>query len=391
MGEVASVQSGQFTVETNDGRSSEQVTADLHEQDRASKTKAGDDEPDLSKAGSDLGKKGGEASAEAKKAKPKIKPIPDEKPEEKSEEKAEAKPEDEADEKQETKGESTEEKAEDQKDEDKERRRKKNRTTARERVVQATREAAEAKRARDEADRRVAELEARLARLEKPVQDSAVSTERGQDPSLNKKPKAPKIEEYDDLGKFLDDWGNHIRQETISEMRNETEQRRANEDRDRQTWGRIEEFSEATREHYLNGDYDTEMVDQLRSTLQLSEGEEQSAVNWLADALVFGVPPEDAGRYLLYLSEHPDEFQRFSTLSSAHAVSHELGKLEARLEAATAGTPGPRRETVSKAHPPVKPVTGAPHVGDTDPAPKEGESLDAWIKRTKRKVRGKQY
>ena len=65
---------------------------------------------------------------------------------------------------------------------------------------------------------------------------------------------------------------------------------------------------------------------------------------------------------LKWLSEHPDDAQRISTLHPAEAY-REMGKLEARLEAASPPVSGPAR-VVSSAKAPIKPLGTSPPVED---------------------------
>jgi hypothetical protein len=67
-----------------------------------------------------------------------------------------------------------------------------------------------------------------------------------------------------------------------------------------------------------------------------------------------------------HLSEHPDDFQRLSTLHPIQIV-RELGRLEARMDAASPPGTAPRAPQLSQAKPPVRPVTGAPSTSDEDP------------------------
>ena len=64
---------------------------------------------------------------------------------------------------------------------------------------------------------------------------------------------------------------------------------------------------------------------------------------------------------LQWLSAHPDESQRLSTLHPADTY-REMGKLEGRLEAASSSR-GPAR-VVSNARAPIKPLGTSPHVSD---------------------------
>jgi len=80
---------------------------------------------------------------------------------------------------------------------------------------------------------------------------------------------------------------------------------------------------------------------------------------------------------MLYLSDHPDEAQRIATLHPVLAI-REMGKLEARFEAAGSGpvsTP-----PMSTAKPVVKPVTGSPLTVERDEY-RDDEPFEAHFKR----------
>ena len=78
-----------------------------------------------------------------------------------------------------------------------------------------------------------------------------------------------------------------------------------------------------------------------------------------------------------YFEEHGDEFQRIAALTNPRAVSREMAKIEARLESATAGDSTKRDEDVSRAAPPVRPVTGKPYVTESGEW-KPGMTLDDY-------------
>ena len=63
---------------------------------------------------------------------------------------------------------------------------------------------------------------------------------------------------------------------------------------------------------------------------------------------------------LQWLSDNPQESQRISTLHPAETY-REMGKLEARLEAAPSRASA---RVVSNAKPPVRPLGTSPHVAD---------------------------
>jgi hypothetical protein len=89
---------------------------------------------------------------------------------------------------------------------------------------------------------------------------------------------------------------------------------------------------------------------------------------------------------MLYLEEHPDALQRIAALSNPRAVSREMAKLEARLESAAAGTRAkPDKEEVSKAAPPVTPVTGTPYVAEGG-EPDISKGFDSYHKARQKQI-----
>jgi len=67
---------------------------------------------------------------------------------------------------------------------------------------------------------------------------------------------------------------------------------------------------------------------------------------------------------LQYLSAHPDDSQRLSTLHPAE-VYREMGKIEERLSAASPTSSGPAR-VISHAKPPIQPLGTSPHTPDAN-------------------------
>lgn len=81
---------------------------------------------------------------------------------------------------------------------------------------------------------------------------------------------------------------------------------------------------------------------------------------------------------MVYLSQHPEELQRIRALSISEEIKIEMRILARTLGAASTAT-SPKRE-VSKAPQPIRPVTGGPHIDDSD-EPDENAPLSAFIKR----------
>lgn len=325
-----------------------------------------EEKPDPSKAAAELGKLGGEAAAKArakaakeakkaeKQAAPEVEPAGEPEPE-----KVEAKAE-----------ESEEEQPE--KPEEKEKPLGKPRDDPRARMLEATRKEAEAKRAlaaeRAERERDRAELQRlkeefeTLKRGSKPSEGAEAKQDYGSKP----KPKAEEFEDYEAYLDARDEWN----QEQWAEKQRRQEQESA---RERQVHTAITAFVESTADIK---DEIKDTIGQLASSFQLQPGQKETGENWIANELIFS--PESARTLALYLHEHPDELQRIAALQTPRAVSREMAKLEARLEAVTAGNGSETEKVVSKAPPPIKPVSGASYVADSEYKP--GMSLDEYAR-----------
>lgn len=89
----------------------------------------------------------------------------------------------------------------------------------------------------------------------------------------------------------------------------------------------------------------------------------------IADEIVFA--GDKAPQVMLYLSEHPDEFQRIKALPTWQEIQVEMKLIARSLNGAGPTATAPKAQ-VSKAHPPVRPVTGAPSATDAVPDEKAG-------------------
>jgi hypothetical protein len=157
------------------------------------------------------------------------------------------------------------------------------------------------------------------------------------------------------------------------EWEREQWQRAHEENVDRALTSRLNSFRESVKPHMENI---SEEVLSLRAEFQLADGEQPTGENWITNELVFS--PESAPALMLHFTAHPEELQRIAALPNPRAVSREMAKLEARLDAATTGASSKRDSDVSRAAPPVKPVTGKPYV--TESGYREGMSLDEYYK-----------
>lgn len=98
---------------------------------------------------------------------------------------------------------------------------------------------------------------------------------------------------------------------------------------------------------------------------------------------------ENPAALMQHLHDHADIFQRLLTLHPIQAIK-EMGKLEARLEAAHSGPA--KAPIVSQAKPPMKPVGGAPVVSDDAPGDDASDEEHAAymnrLERARRRGRG---
>jgi hypothetical protein len=334
---------GGFTVTSNSGISEAQLERDL-------KPKSDDA---ASRAGSELGKRGGKAAAEkraAEKSDLKAEQTePDEKPEP-----VEAKAE--PDEKPEAKAEEPEKPPEEKKGDP--------RHDPKARMLEATRKEAEAKRALAAEREARAAVEARLEALERSAPRDEPGRGRPRDLPDTVKPTPDGFDSYEE---YLDARDAYNRKAWEAE----SIRLRQAEQVDRAIGEQKRKFAEVT---VPNLEKYSEEVLSLQTEFQIPEGAKPTGSNWIANELFFS--PESAPTLMLHLTEHPEELQRIAALISPRAVSREMAKIEARLEAATTAT-SPEREDVSRAAPPVRPVTGKPYVTESDEW-KPGMNLDDY-------------
>lgn len=366
-GPVVATQVGGWMVESNSGASASDISENL-----APKESGESEEPDPSKAASELGKLGGKASAKAR-AKAEKEAKKAEKAAAPESESGTENPEVEA------KGEEAEPEKAEEKPEEKPL--GKPRDDPRARMLEATRKEAEAKRAlaaeREERARERAELAQLKADIEALKAGKAAPAEDKAEPKRNAKPSPEEFEKYEDYLDARDEWNR-------SEWEAKTKREREQSESERQVNAMFETFYNATSEIR---DTIRDTVGQLRSSWQLRPGEREDASNWLANELLLApqdYSPEIARALALHLHEHKDELQRIAALKSPRAVTRELASIVTRLEAATTGTSSETDRPVSKAPPPIKPVAGAPYVAESDDF-KPGESFDAYYARMKKK------
>lgn len=340
-----------WTVQSNEA-SGEEIQKDLESVAEKKETKK--EEPDASTAAAVLGKKGGEAAAAARK----IKPIPLRK---------EAKPAGDVDTPRgdaaldgnsaagtEPGGDEPTQAGPDEKPLGKPR------DDPRARMLEATRKEAEAKRQAAEYQRQLAERDAELARYRQgqPPQQQQPQEQPWQYAKPPFKPE--EFAEYEDFIAASMAWN---RQQWLEEMQHQQAVDAAAQELDNHiiSWQDRTKSALPTLE-----DFEAKVAEPVRMLMPtqaaLVQGLPVGPLNTVADEIMSS---EQAPALMLHLSEHPDVLQRLATLPSVQAVQREMARLEAKVEAASAGTSVPTPAPISKAKPPVRPVTSSPPV-DTD-------------------------
>ena len=347
MSEGATVAVGGFEITSNHESADEMVAAlkpkeeartDPHEVTPGTEAEEEGPKEKLSKAASELGKKGGEAAAakrareaqEAKPAKavPKVEKDPDGADVDESKETPEDKP------------------------------LGKPRDDPRARMLEATRQASELKKqlAQERSEREKLAAEVAAIRQAPPRQE-----QRSEPQAPQGRPQRPQMEQFETWEQYLDARDQWNRMQWAAEHDQAQSRRRYHETLDGHVNGFHKAISETRKTDPEFLDKISDEVLNLVPTFRL-QGQASTAANWIADDFVFS--PETAPALMLHFTEHPQEFQRIASLTSPRDVTREMAKLGARLDVAAAGTHS--RPEVSKAKPPVRPVTGSPQTADSD-------------------------
>lgn len=304
----------------------------------AGKPVAPEEQSELSRAASELGKKGGEAAAKARAER----------------DKAEDKPKDESEAKsQEAKGEGQDT------SEDKPSR-------AKVRIEELARQRAEERRAREAAEAKAVALEERLARLEarltgdgaKPADGPEKPQQRSE--GANGKPTPGDVETYEDFVEKLIDW-------KAEEIIRRSEEKAREQAEAEQFFRKLEEKASGFQKRVAAArEADPEVIEridprffELKPTFMLPPGSNRGPANDVAQAIV---ESEHGVRMMLYLSEHPDEMEKVLRLPDAYQVTLAMGRLEAKV----AEMPPPAVRGVSKAPPPLRPVSPSPQANEPD-------------------------
>lgn len=182
-------------------------------------------------------------------------------------------------------------------------------------------------------------------------------------PKTNGEAKPPTREQFDSYEAFLEAKaeyaGNHAAEKRLSQIDTETTQRREKEAHAKAT----AEFQERARIKFPDMDE------------RIAEIGDMPMYAGVQDAIAesqFG--PE----ILNELVSKPAELERLSKISQTAAI-REIGKLEARFEAAAPKKPDPTAaEKPSQAPEPIKPVGAKEVKGDAEPSTDKTEAWMAW-------------
>lgn len=346
MGGITTVEHQGFRLDTNSGATSEEILERLNPK----KEEPVKEEPDLSKAASELGKKGGEAAAKKR-----------------AEERKSLKAQGLTEETDLEQGVATEKTPKDEppakEDEGEPEKLGNPRHDPKARMLEATRKEAEAKRERDaaKAERDATKAEADALRRERDAlkaQSEAKPPVKVEAPNKPLRANFPSDEDYVEA---IADWK---AEEKVKAYRTETEQA-----------ARVKEFTgtidgilahhKSFGEEHEKADpgWRSKMTDDVKDLLHKpiffqDPGAQLTADNFIADEIYMS--GDKWPLLAIHLSENPEELKRIRDLRSAQDVQVEMRILTRTLKSAAPQATAPKSE-VSKALPPVRPVTGAPH------------------------------
>lgn len=356
------VQSGDFTV-TSSHETPEQMTVEYGADGKAEPTDEGG-EPDLSKAASDLGKKGGEAAA--------AKRVAEAKEAAKTERAAKA-----------------EEDAGPDERTDEEKKLGKPRHDARARVEQATRREAEAKREAETARRERDEARAEAAKHRAELEAARAGKQPEERPQARQAAaEEPKEEDFDKYSEYTRAVARHEARTAFQEEQRELAAQREEHARQEKVRGTLggwrEAMLKAAESNPTLAEDTAWLLQECRPsfTMPREDPRQRDPRTWIANEMVNN--PESAPTLALHFSEHRDDYQRIASLQTPGHVIREMARLAAKLEAPVAEVED--RPSVSRARPPVRSVSGVPPVaGEPDPDSTSFDDHLAWYNKQGRR------
>lgn len=323
-GDIVSVVHDGFNVSSNN-ESADEIKTNFEAEPKPVDGEPADPEKDakerVSRAASELGKKGGEAAAKAK---------------EKAAKEAVAAPEDEDGGKDDAKPEKPLGKPRDD---------------PRARVAQATQQLAEERRQRHALEQRLAQLETQVRR---PAGDQRPEEQAAPQADDNAEPQEADFDDYAKYVKAQARW--EVRQELKAHQQQQEIRQQAKAHADKVV-GTVDTFHKRMADVTTKDPEFLERVEprllELQPSFMLPPDQRPGPHNVLADAFVAS---EQAAELMLYLTEHPDVRQRILGMGSRREMEIAIAKIEAKLEGGSVAAAPPPKPGVSRAKPPVKPV-----------------------------------
>ena len=247
------------------------------------------------------------------------------------------------------------------------------------RVKQATAEAAEAKREREQIARERDDARAEATRYREEAARIAAWAAAPREPVASPPPERfPSYQEMAATKPELtpEQWLD-ARDEWRDAKKAETEGRRRAEESHQQRVGtfrsKITAVETAEPGFWAGlGGFTASLV----PARELPPGAQLTGRNAIADVIIDSDAPD---KLLRHFRDDPADFQRISTLHPMLAI-RELGKLEARLDAASSTGPASKAPVISQAKPPLKPVSGSPVVSD-DSAEDDDQPFEQFFKK----------
>lgn len=367
---IQTVSDGDFDVDTNSTASAEDIRSSMRDADKAIGRKVAEDIDDededvdpkekVTKAASELGKRGGEASAEARKKAEREKAAAEKKEAAKTAE---------------SEGEGDED------DADPKRPLGKPRHDPIARMKQATHQAAEAKRELAAEKARNEDLMRRLEAHERKIaeHDQIARRVTHPEPAPEQEPKPEDFDTYAEYTRALARFEVRQEQAERSKIQREVDDawhrtRSAAESMAQKVGTFMEKMKATPKEELVKIDPDITGLEP--SYVAQAAGREPDVRNGIADAIVYNT--ENPAAVMFYLSEHPDEFERLIGCPDQKSIDFLMKRIEAR--AGNAVPASSRPAPISQAHPPVRPVpSSAQDVGMTLEELAEGDDVDAYI------------
>lgn len=233
----------------------------------------------------------------------------------------------------------------------------------------------EREQARRDAEAARQELAALRAQQARPVseapqaQPQAAPSESG-DPE----PTEEQFETYRDYVKAQAKWeARQQLQQFVQYAQQQAEQQQVQQSRSTAASAFADRMQQAqTTQPELLARIDPDVLN-ARPSMSLAPGETPTGETAFADLVLHHEQPD---RLLMYFSDHKDDYRRLSALHPMLAM-RELGRIEARLDAASSGSVS-TPSTTSQAKPPIQPVGRGASVPTGARDPKDINSLAEW-------------